>query len=143
MKLKKRDIAFSQLVRMRANWTCERCGKHYGEGRRQGLDCSHFFGRSRRSVRFHPLNAASHCRGCHSYLGANPIEFREWIKKYLGEPKYTVLVHLANARMRFSKAILEDVYQHLKSELMRMTKLRKDGFAGRIGFDPPFLEEYD
>lgn len=143
MKLKKRDIAFSKLIRMRANWRCERCGKYYHEGQGQGLHCSHFFGRSRQSVRWHPLNAAAHCRGCHSYLGANPIEFKQWIHNYLGTTKYTVLVHLANARMRFSKAILEDVYQHLKSELKRMTVLRKEGATERIDFDPPFLEEYD
>ncbi len=143
MKLKKRDIAFSKLVRMRANWTCERCRKHYGEGQRQGLDCSHFFSRSRQSVRWHPLNAAAHCRGCHQYLGANPIEFKDWIKEYLGTTKYTVLVHLADARMKFSKAILEDVYQHLKDELKKMAALRKEGVTERIEFDPPFLEEYD
>ena len=143
MKLKKRDIAFSQLVRMRANWTCERCGKYFSEGQRQGLDTSHFFGRSRQSVRWNPINACSLCRGCHSYLGANPHEHTLFMKKYLGPVTYVCLVHLAEARMRFSKPILEDVYKHLRAELKRMSKLRKEGFAGRIDFDPPFLEEYD
>ncbi len=143
MKRDKRDAAFSNLVRMRANWNCEACGKNYSDGQRQGLHCSHFFTRARKAVRWHPLNAAAHCYGCHSRLGGSPHDFKVWMKEYLGEPKYTVLVHLANARMRFSKPILEDVYKHLKSELMRMTKMRNEGFAGRIDFDPPFLEEYD
>jgi hypothetical protein len=36
--------------------------------------------------------------------------------------------------MKYTKSDLEDIYKHLKSELERMEKLRKDGELGYIEF---------
>ncbi len=81
------DDLFSKLVRERANWCCEKCGKYHPEGTRRSLHCSHFFSRRKRSTRWDPRNAAAHCFKCHQELGENPIEFTKWIKAYLGEPE--------------------------------------------------------
>ena len=116
MKRDKRDVVFSNLVRRRAGWKCERCGKAYVEGSAQGLDCSHFYGRRHRSTRWHPDNAFAHCRGCHQYLGSNPAIFAEWVKDQLGETRYDWLRYRHNLVMKYTKADLEDLYKHLKQQ---------------------------
>jgi hypothetical protein len=85
------DALFSLYVRARAGWKCERCGKYYPEGERQGLDCSHFMGRANKGTRWAEDNAAAHCRGCHQYLGANPILFVDWIINHIGGQRYAAL----------------------------------------------------
>lgn len=86
MKLKRTaaDKWFSNCIRIAQNWTCEHCGRNY-ENNRQGLDCSHFYGRANYSVRFYPLNAFAHCMGCHRELGENPALFVEFVEKQLGQ----------------------------------------------------------
>ena len=132
MKRDRRDIVFSKLIRERANWTCERCGKYYPEGLRQGLDCSHFYGRRHRSTRWHPDNAFAHCRGCHQYLGSNPAIFAEFTRAALGDTRYDWLRERHNEIKKYTKAELEEIYQHLKSELERIEKLRFDGEQGYL-----------
>lgn len=85
------DALFSIYIRARAGWKCERCGKFYPEGERQGLDCSHFVGRANKGTRWDDDNAAAHCRGCHGYLGANPVIFVDWILNRLGGQRYAAL----------------------------------------------------
>ena len=134
MRRTKQDAVFSDLVRERANWTCEVCGKYYPEGSRGGLECSHFYSRSRNSTRLHPLNAAAQCTHCHFQLGGDPVLFTEWINQHLkkGEPEY--LRFLANKIQKKPKWYKEEEYQHLKKELARMRKLRLEGETGRIEF---------
>ena len=97
IKLDPLDILFSKYIRLRAMEMvggCERClssKKDY-----KGLQCSHFFGRSRKSVRWDEDNAAGLCFGCHQYLGSHPLEHTEWFKARLGERAFDML----NCRMR-------------------------------------------
>jgi len=127
IKRDKKDIKFSNLIRMAANWTCQRCGTYYPEGRRGGLDCSHFFSRTKRSVRWHPWNAAAHCRGCHQYLGDNPIIFTRWIQEYLGADKYGKLKVLQNRTVHWKNYEMECINNHLAKELKIMEGRRFDG----------------
>ena len=141
MKRDKYDIAFSQLVRERAEWTCECCHKHYPEGARNGLECSHFFTRSRKSTRWHPLNAAAHCTKCHFHLGGNPIEFSDWIRHYLGRSKSAELSTANHVIVRWRKKDKDELYCQMKAELLRMKHLRSEGVRGRIEFDLPKVKE--
>ncbi len=134
MKRSKLDIVFSKLVRERAEWTCERCKKVYEVGRRQGLDCSHFYGRRHRSTRWHPDNAFAHCRGCHQYLGSNPAIFDGFARAELGETRYNWLMRRHNQTMKYTKADLEDMYQHYRSQLIYLEKRRMKGHIGYIDF---------
>ncbi len=135
VRINKLDVVFSQLVRSRVNFTCEKCGKYFPEDSRGGLHCSHFFGRSRHSVRWAPSNAAAHCHGCHTYLGANPIEFTEWIKAHLGQQRYDLLRVEANTPKRWKTHEKEELYQEMKAELERMESIHLGGYAGRIEFE--------
>ena len=80
------DTLFSQYKR---RWAikevhgCERCLTWKADYK--GLQCSHFFGRGRKSVRWDEDNAAALCMGCHAYFTAHPLEHVEWFKARLGD----------------------------------------------------------
>lgn len=141
MKRDKVDKVFSDLIRMRPaphGYVCERCSRYYPEGHRGGLDCSHFFSRvnTRGFLRWHPWNAAAHCRGCHQYLGDNPIMFDQWIQEYLGEERYARVRELYHSGERVKPAMKEDLYAYLKEQLKIMVEARNEGFVGRLEFEP-------
>ncbi len=134
----KRDKLFSDLVRERAEWRCERCGKYFPEGHRQGLECSHLFTRARKSGRWHPVAAVAHCTGCHSYLGGNPLEFAAWIESRLSPKDYLLLTTLAGKIVRLKKHDLADIHANLKASWQNMQARREAGETGRIEFDDPY-----
>jgi len=86
MKLSYLDKLFSEFVRKRAMKNaggCERC--HAGKSSYKSLQCSHFHGRRKRSVRFDIDNACGICAGCHLFLGANPSEHVKFFQERLGQ----------------------------------------------------------
>ncbi len=107
IKIDPLDKLFSEFIRRRAIQRvggCERClTPQYDTEREDGtvfpawkqLECSHFFGRAQKSVRWDEDNAAGLCFGCHQYLGSHPLEHVEWFKARLGDS-----FDLLNARAR-------------------------------------------
>jgi hypothetical protein len=107
IKISKYDKQFSDFVRSRAKWSCEKCGKFYPEGKRMAIHCSHFWGRGRWATRFDPENCAALCYFCHTYLGANPEEHRTWFLNRLGTKRYQALKRRANTPKPKAEAIKE------------------------------------
>lgn len=68
IKIRRADKVFSEYIRSRDNWTCQRCQKKYPEGS-QGLHCSHYWSRRNESTRFEPDNCIALCYGCHMLWG--------------------------------------------------------------------------
>lgn len=138
MKIKrdKRDDLFSKLVRERANHTCEYCGKYCGPNHENGrLDCSHFYSRRIKSLRWCPDNAFAHCFTCHQRLGENPYDFAKWAEERLGKGLCEILREKSRQLVRLRKADLEALYQHLREQYKAMQEKRKDGEMGRIEFE--------
>lgn len=91
------DDLFSKCIRLLAMVRvggCERClAPKYDTVKDNGdifpawkqLQCSHFFGRGRKSVRWDEDNAAGLCFGCHQYFTSHPLEHVEWFKARLGD----------------------------------------------------------
>lgn len=132
LKRDKLDAVISDLIRERSNWTCEHCQKEYSHDRRQGLHCSHLWSRRNISTRWHPDNLFAHCYGCHQRLGGNPVAFRDWAYSILGETRFSELTLRAHKPYKYTKAEREDIYQHYKTELARLQKLRKEGHTDYI-----------
>ena len=91
MKINPLDKLTSEVVRLRAVQRvggCERCLT--GHTWKQ-LQCSHFHGRAKRSVRYDLDNCIGICGGCHRYLTAHPIEHVEFFKEHLGEEAFDML----------------------------------------------------
>lgn len=109
------DRLFSQYVRARAGWRCERCG---AQPARQGLHCSHIFSRRHKGIRWHPSNAVAHCYGCHSYLGGNPSVFNEWARNYLGSDTLESLRQesavVTNLTEQDKRDIADDLYRSVQ-----------------------------
>lgn len=136
LKRDKFDTVFSNLVRERADWTCDYCGRTFHH-EKQKLHCSHFKSRRHKSTRYHPYNAFSHCIGCHRQLGEDPYEFTRHAEITYGEMTIDRVAHLAALSMRLKPWQMDEIYQHMKSELKRMTSLREQGVTGRIEFILP------
>ncbi len=85
IKIDRLDVLFSRFVRLRAGGICEYCGEP------KRLECSHFHGRRKRSVRWDPDNACGVCFTCHQYLGSNPYAHTEFFKKRLGSERFEAL----------------------------------------------------
>ena len=135
IKRTKYDAIFSNLVRERVDFTCERCG-HYeppGSGR-QAMHCSHFISRGNHAVRYDPLNALCICASCHKYLGENPYEHTKLALSVLGGAAMELLQEKSRRIMRRRKADLEDMYIHYKGELAKMKERRASGESGRLEF---------
>ena len=134
----KRDKVFSDLVRSKYFWTCTVCGRYFPEGSRQGLHCSHFYSRRHKGLRYHPLNAAAHCFGCHQRLGENPLEFAAWIDGHIGKENAENLRVMASRISKHSKPELEDIFRNLRASWQQMEAQRQDGVQGRIEFESPY-----
>ena len=84
------DDLFSDIVRIRANWICERCHRDF-KNEKEIFDCSHFVTRGNKRLRWDFENASAICRGCHKYFEKNHDDHVEFMIKKLGQEKYDAL----------------------------------------------------
>lgn len=113
----KADSKFSEYIRTRDNWTCQRCLRKYKE-KSQGLHCSHFFGRRNESVRFDPENCVSLCFGCHKYFDEHDREaYREFKIKQLGEKQFELLTIKARTPKKKDRKMSYIIAQQLLNDL--------------------------
>lgn len=110
IKLDKLDILFSKIVRQKADNHCEYCGKYTPIKK---LQCSHYHGRRKRSVRWDFDNACAVCFGCHLFLGENPYAHTEFFKKRLGSDRFEQLNIRANTIGSPDKAKLEIEFKEM------------------------------
>ena len=127
IKRTKWDAVFSDFIRYRDKWTCQRCGKKYPE-KSAGLHCSHFYGRRSWATRIEPCNALAICYSCHIHLGANPYEHIElWESKF--SRKEQDKIHFLHAQVIRKKDIAtDDNYKKLKEKL---NEIKDYGLIGK------------
>lgn len=114
----RRDAAddwFSKVVRLKADWTCECCGRQYG-GPSTGLHCAHIYGRANKRVRWSLDNAVSLCFGCHQTFTANPLDFHSWLQGYLGEGHMEMLNEKRHQMFKTTKIIRKEISDHYREE---------------------------
>lgn len=116
MKLKRTtlDKLFSQYIRARANWRCERCGN---KPAKRGLHTHHHIRRRNHSVRWDPDNCFALCYGCHQYLSEHPEEDRQFAMSKLGDDRYQMLRARANI---VTKPDMEAIRLWLEQELQNL-----------------------
>ncbi len=111
---------FSNFIRDRDNWTCRRCHKKYDKtstSDRQGLHCSHYWGRGHESVRIDPDNADALCYGCHRLWGHGDQrhEYEAFKRRQLGQTGFASLMIRAHQYKKrddkMDKLILEMLIQ--------------------------------
>lgn len=89
-QIKKVDDLWSKLVKVKAKYRCEYCGKT------SYLNSHHIFSRTKKSVRWNDLNGICLCAGHHTFSNdfsahQTPTEFTEWVKGYRGNKWYSEL----------------------------------------------------
>ena len=133
IKIDKADQAFSLYIRTRDDWTCQRCGKRFLKGNTGGLECSHYFGRSRENTRFDPDNCIALCTGCHSYWdSAAKEEYRNFKIKQLGEKGFDLLMVRANTYRKKDRKMALIVAR----EMLKQLEIERESsvlWHGRIG----------
>lgn len=94
------DKAFSDYIRKRDNYTCQKCGKSY-EPKSNGLQCSHHFSRRYYNIRFDPDNAIALCHHCHNYWYQKDVpEAARWLEAKIGKDKIDRLIELKNQKQK-------------------------------------------
>lgn len=93
------DKIFSQYIRLRDS-QCMRCHS-WLQVNDKGLpishQCSHYFGRTKESVRFDPENSDTLCHGCHRIWEKEDREsYRDFKIKQLGQHDFDALTIRAN-----------------------------------------------
>lgn len=111
------DKWFSDVVRKKANHTCESCGRSD-----IGMDCAHIYGRREKSVRWSLDNAVCLCRVCHRNYTENPIDFAHWLNQYLGEGHMELLNEKRKVLMKTTKALRKEIAKHYREERYKMEK---------------------
>lgn len=104
----KLDLAWSELVKLRAGMQCEYCGK------KTHLNSHHIFSRSKRSVRWDAMNGICLCVGHHTFSSTfsahkTPTEFTYWLEKVKGKPfieMLTIKAHQTSKLHIFEKELL-------------------------------------
>ena len=121
IKLDKADKEWSRYIRLKHK-RCERCRKPGGGvDSIKGLECSHYWGRRKESVRYDEFNTDCLCNGCHRYFGENPGEYRDWKFNKLGEVEYNKLMAIAHTPAKRDR---DAVYRRAK-ELIKQLQLEE------------------
>jgi hypothetical protein len=85
------DRAFSNFIRERDGWTCQRCGREYPPPT-SALHNSHFFSRGKWSTRFDPENCMALCYGCHRFMDKHiESEYKPFKIERIGEDAFSAL----------------------------------------------------
>lgn len=108
MKVKpnKYDKMFSDWIRERDGWTCQRCGAEYSPPTR-ALHCCHYKRRGIHATRFHQDNCVALCMGCHLLMdSAKEDMFKPFLIERLGQEKFDRLEELSKTIVK--KRIAEE-----------------------------------
>ncbi len=117
----KRDVldkVFSDYIRLKADYTCEYCGKKNAS--KQGLHCSHFIGRTYKATRWLEDNCSCLCFGCHRHMEDFPAEYYDFMVKKLGSNRVEQLGIIARTKSKIDKPALTEYYKNKIKQLEKV-----------------------
>ena len=120
----KRDAAdswFSDCIRFRAEFQCQRCHRGF-PGLVKGFECCHIYGRANKSTRWDAGNAIAMCSGCHRRMTEHPLEFHDLLTKILGVGHLELLRERRNKILKTNKQLRMDIARHYREEFRRMER---------------------
>jgi len=114
IKLRKADKLFTQVVRLKYEYTCQKCGKKYNEfntGSLRNLGVSHYYGRSRENTRYDDDNVTLLCNlPCHRrWEGEERGDYTEYMIERLGQKGFEELTIRANTYKKRNDALTEEL----------------------------------
>lgn len=139
IKRSRTDILFSEYIRLRDNWTCQKCGKTFIQGvDSRGLHCAHmWFGRGNIKTRWEPLNCLALCIGCHNWLGQHPARCAHMLMERMSLIEFTWLHDQGDAtrRIKIPQAV-DDAARIAVNQLLYDIKKER-------GTDDTIVSEHD
>lgn len=119
IKIDKADKVFSEYIRTRDKWTCQRCGTKYTPPT-TALHCSHFQGRGKEATRFDDENADALCWGCHRYFTSYPAEHYLWQVKRKGQKTVDLIILRSNQYHKKDRTLAYLYWKKRLEELKEM-----------------------
>jgi len=123
IKLRKTDRLWTQYIRLRDNYTCQRCKRVYSPDNCQNLCVSHYYGRGHENTRFDDDNCIALCHlPCHQLKwghGEDRDEYKEFMIKKLGQTGFDLLTVRAHTRKQRDDKLDEIIIKQLIKELER------------------------
>ena len=106
----KLDKLCREVIRIRDNKTCQKCGKGYDK-----MDCSHVIPRGNKRLRWDLKNLKQLCSRCHIWWWHDsPLEARRWFKDKFPD-RYQYLMHeFAKGPKKWSLQELEEHIEYLE-----------------------------
>lgn len=115
------DELFSKIIRTRANYTCERCGRKDGV-----MQCCHVYSRKVLGLRWDLQNAFCGCGGCHIFFWhSSPIEAFIWFENRYGKERLDYLNKQKQVCKKYSMQDLQFLLLFLQQEFKKLTVVKK------------------
>jgi len=110
---RKLDRIWSQIIKQRANFRCERCGSP------DHLNAHHIQSRAIFSTRWSLENGVCLCAHCHMFspeaAHKSPLLFIEWVRKTRGSERYDALIkEFHNVQKVDKEEILTELLKEVK-----------------------------
>lgn len=123
------DKLFSDIMRTRANFICERCHRDFSQ-RKEICDVSHFITRGNKRTRWDAENVCVFCRGCHELMGKNPGIYTTFMQYKLGLENYYKLMIRSERKLSDQKIDEKAIRMGLKLEWKRICERKKKEIIG-------------
>lgn len=123
VKIRWPDKQFSNYIREKAGWACQKCGKvcKVGDEWIGKLEASHYWSRDHENTRYDEENVYSLCFVCHKRMGGykreEDGEYDLWVKELLGEKGYKNLKIRANINSKRDDKLANMFVNQLLKEL--------------------------
>jgi len=110
-----------QVVKMRDDYICQRCGKSV---RGCGCHWAHIYSRRDHSLRWDLLNALTLCCGCHRWFDGNGLDSTDWFKdKWPHRFEYLHKKKIETRTKQMSLDDLRDLKEYMQRKLNDLMEL--------------------
>ena len=115
MKCSAADTAFSKAIKLRDNYTCQKCGIV-----RDRMECSHIHSRRHRTIRWDAMNAITKCHSCHRWWHENPTEAGRWFEGKYGTLHVELLLEKKRNPVKVPKSEEKAIAKHYREQIKLM-----------------------
>lgn len=126
------DIIFSKVIRESYDYQCCACDANYRHDPGY-MHCAHIHTRKHRSTRWNSHHGAiALCAKCHRRFTDFPLEWADFLKRFMGESNYDEAKRLAWQVRKYTKAEKKEMLEHYKAQLKYLERQRGEGATGTL-----------